>query len=68
MLISKFSGLLAERQLQNQHPRTHFTNAYWDVRTMYESAKFATTVREMNRYDMKILGVSETHQIGMAKL
>ena len=32
----------------------------WNVRTMYESGKATQVAREMDRYNLKILGISES--------
>ena len=44
--------------------------ASWNVRTLYEAGKCAQATREMQRYRLDILGVSETHwiQSGQKKL
>ncbi|GFR98433.1 endonuclease-reverse transcriptase [Elysia marginata] len=33
----------------------------WNVRTMYEAGKTAQVAKEMHRYRLHILGISETH-------
>ena len=35
--------------------------ASWNVRTMYEAGKSAQVSKEMHRYRLHILGISETH-------
>ena len=40
-------------------PRHQVRVAAWNVRTMYETGKTAQVVREMKRYDISILGISE---------
>ena len=44
--------------------------ASWNVRTLYEAGKCVQATREMQRYRLDILGVSETHwiQSGQKKL
>ena len=44
--------------------------ASWNVRTLYEAGKCVQATREMQRYRLDILGVSETHRIqsGQKKL
>ena len=37
--------------------------ASWNVRTMYEAGKSAQVSKEMHRYRLHILGISETHWI-----
>ena len=40
-------------------PKTMVRLATWNVRTMFETGKTAQVTKEMERYDLDILGVSE---------
>ena len=41
---------------------------FWNVRTMYETGKLAHVTTEMRRYNLHILGVSESRGIGTGRL
>ena len=41
---------------------------FWNVRTMYETGKLAQVTTEMRRYDLHILGVSESRWIETGRL
>jgi len=45
-------------------PRTMIRLATWNVRTMFETGKTAQVTKEMERYDLDILGVSECRWTG----
>ena len=54
------------KESNNQKPRSSNKSlriASWNVRTMYETGKSAQLSREMQRYKVDILGISETHWI-----
>ncbi|KAK3783096.1 hypothetical protein RRG08_059971 [Elysia crispata] len=41
---------------------------FWNVRTMFETGKLAQVISEMNRYNLHILGVSESRWTGTGRL
>ena len=41
---------------------------FWNVRTMYETGKLAQVTAEMRRYNLHVLGVSESRWIGTGRL
>ena len=41
--------------------------AFWNVRTMYETGKLAQVTAEMRRYNLHVLGVSESRWIGTGR-
>ena len=41
---------------------------FWNVRTMYETGKLAQVTTEMRRYNLHVLGVSESRWIGTGRL
>ena len=62
------SRMDAARPISQLSTRKPFIIACWNVRTMYECSKAAMIAREMNRYKIKILGLSETHWTGTGQL
>ena len=45
-------------------PKQKIRVGAWNVRTMYETGKSAQVIREMQRYNLDILGVSECRWTG----
>ena len=41
---------------------------FWNLRTMYETGKLAQVTAEMRRYNLHVLGVSESRWIGTGRL
>ena len=41
---------------------------FWNVRTMYETGKLAQVTSEMKRYNLHILGVSESRWTGSGRI
>ena len=41
---------------------------FWNVRTMYDTGKLAQVTSEMRRYNLDILGVSESRWTGSGRL
>lgn len=39
----------------------------WNVRTMYETSKTAQVIKEMDRYNLDILGIIESRWIGSGR-
>ena len=48
-------------------PKTKFSIGAWNVRTMNEASKLAQVIREMKRYRLDILGVSECRWTGSGR-
>ena len=46
------------------HPQQSYYIGAWNVRTMYETGKAAQIEREMNKYNIQILGISESRWTG----
>ena len=42
--------------------------AFWNVRTMYETSKLAQVTSEMKRYNLHILGISESRWTGSGRI
>ena len=42
------------------HPKSIYRVGCWNVRTLYQTGKIAQVVREMEHYNIELLGVSET--------
>ena len=51
-------------------PKRHTRVGCWNVRTLYQTGKLAQTVREMNRYNLDLLAITEARwtQTGKQKL
>ena len=41
---------------------------FWNVRTMYETGKLAQVTSEMRRYNLHLLGISESRWTGSGKI
>lgn len=54
--LSKYSELLK--------PKTITRIAYWNVRTLYAAGTLQEVAREMKKYQVDVLGISETRWIG----
>ena len=50
------------------HPKRQQRIACWNVKTMYQLGKTAQVCREMRRYDIDILGVSECRWSGIGRM
>ena len=48
--------------------KTRMKIGFWNVRTMYDTGKLAQVTTEMQRYDLHILGVSESRWTGSGKI
>lgn len=67
--------IVNESMTSSDRPRSYLLNpkhtiniAAWNVRTMYESSKAAQIAKEMRKYDIKILGISEARWTGNGKV
>ena len=49
-------------------PKRKITVGAWNVRTLYETSKSAQVTKEMKKYDMDILGISECRWTGSGKM
>lgn len=47
--------------------KTKLRIGFWNVRTMFETAKTAQVVREMQNYKLHILGISESRWTGFGQ-
>ena len=50
------------------HPKHNIRIGSWNVRTMYRTGKTAEVTREMERYNIDVLGISECRWIGHGRL
>lgn len=48
-------------------PKARIRIGAWNVRTMYETSKSAQVLREMSKYDLDILGISECRWTGSGR-
>uniref|UniRef100_A0A3P9H430 Endonuclease/exonuclease/phosphatase domain-containing protein n=1 Tax=Oryzias latipes TaxID=8090 RepID=A0A3P9H430_ORYLA len=57
-----------DRRMEVLSTKTKTRLGFWNVRTMYQTGKLAQVTSEMPRYNLHILGVSETRWIGSGKV
>uniref|UniRef100_A0A3B3ILM2 Endonuclease/exonuclease/phosphatase domain-containing protein n=1 Tax=Oryzias latipes TaxID=8090 RepID=A0A3B3ILM2_ORYLA len=57
-----------DRRMEVLSTKTKTRLGFWNVRTMYQTGKLAQVTSEMRRYNLHILGVSETRWIGSGKV
>ena len=50
------------------HPKHAMRIGNWNVRTLYSSGNIAQATREMNKKNIDIMGISETHWTGQGKM
>ena len=55
-------------KLEVMSAKTKTRIGFWNVRTMYETGKLAQVTTEMRRYNLHVLGVSESRWIGTGRL
>ena len=55
-------------KLEAMSAKTRTRIGFWNVRTMYETGKLAQVTTEMRRYNLHVLGVSESRWIGTGRL
>ena len=54
-------------KLEVMSAKTKTRIGFWNVRTMYETGKLAQATAEMRRYNLHVLGVSESRWIGTGR-
>ena len=52
-----------DRKMEVLNTKTKTRIGFWNVRTMYETGKLAQVKAEMRRYNLRILGISESRWI-----
>uniref|UniRef100_A0A8C7WPA4 Endonuclease/exonuclease/phosphatase domain-containing protein n=1 Tax=Oryzias sinensis TaxID=183150 RepID=A0A8C7WPA4_9TELE len=57
-----------DRRMEVLSTKTKTRLGFWNVRTMYQTGKLAQVTSEMRRYNLHILGVSETRWIGSSRV
>ena len=72
--LSSRMTLLGKSRKEEQKPTASFVNAKnkttirnWNVRTMFETGKAGQVAREMKRYKLDVLGISECRWRGSGK-
>ena len=55
-------------KLEVMSAKTKTKIGFWNVRTMYETGKLVQVTAEMRRYNLHVLGVSESRWIGSGRL
>ena len=55
------------RTMEILNAKTQTRLGFWNVRTMFETGKLAQVTSEMNRYNLHILGVSESRWTGAGR-
>ena len=55
-------------KLEVMSTKTKTRIGFWNVHTMYETGKLAQVTAEMRRYNLHVLGVSESRWIGTGRL
>ena len=53
-----------DRKMEVLNTKTKTRIGFWNVRTMHETGKLAQVTAEMRRYNLHILGISESRWIG----
>ncbi|XP_068712893.1 craniofacial development protein 2-like [Montipora foliosa] len=61
------SGEVRAARCSLRGPKAQIRIGAWNVRTMYETSKSAQVLREMNKYNLDILGVSECRWTGSGR-
>ncbi|RUS75817.1 hypothetical protein EGW08_016409 [Elysia chlorotica] len=56
------------RKMEVLNTKTKTRIGFWNVRTMYETGKLAQVTAEMRRYNLHVLGVSESRWTGTGRL
>ena len=56
-----------DRNLEVLNAKCKTRIGFWNVRTMYETAKLAQVTSEMRRYNLHVLGISESRWIGSGR-
>lgn len=51
-----------------KNTKTKTRISFWNVRTMYQTGKLAQVTAEMHRYNLHILGISESRWTGSGKV
>ena len=56
-----------DRRMEILSAKTKTRIGFWNVRTMYETGKVALVTAEMRRYNLHILGISESRWTGSGR-
>ena len=54
-------------KLEAMRAKTKTKIGFWNVRTMYETGKLVQVTAEIRRYNLHVLGVSESRWIGSGR-